>query len=78
LGLAEVFIRPRSSLVGERFSPGMVTPPGDLIVLAIQRQGNDLTTGEPLAAGDTLLLQGTWEAMETRLEPADVLVLDSP
>jgi di/tricarboxylate transporter len=56
----------------------MVTPSGDLIVLAIQRQGKDLTSGEPLASGDTLLLQGTWEAMETRLEPAEVLVVDSP
>ena len=76
--LAEVVIKPRSPLIGERFFPGMVTPSGDLIVLAIQRQGKDLTTGEPLAAGDTLLLQGTWEAMETRLEPAEVLVVDSP
>jgi di/tricarboxylate transporter len=76
--LAEVVIKPRSPLVGERFFPGMVTPSGDLIVLAIQRQGKDLITGEPLAAGDTLLLQGTWEAMETRLEPAEVLVVDSP
>jgi di/tricarboxylate transporter len=77
-GLAEVVIKPRSPLIGERFFPGMVTPSGDLIVLAIQRQGKDLTTGEPLASGDTLLLQGTWEAMETRLEPAEVLVVDSP
>jgi di/tricarboxylate transporter len=76
--LAEVVIRPRSPLIGERFFPGMVTPSGDLIVLAIQRQGKDLTAGEALAAGDTLLLQGTWEAMETRLEPAEVLVVDSP
>jgi di/tricarboxylate transporter len=76
--LAEVVIKPRSPLIGERFFPGMVTPSGDLIVLAIQRQGKDLTTGESLAAGDTLLLQGTWEAMETRLEPAEVLVVDSP
>jgi di/tricarboxylate transporter len=77
-GLAEVVIKPRSTLVGERFFPGMVTPSGDLIVLAIQRQGEDLTAGEPLAAGDTLLLQGTWEALDTRLEPAEVLVVDSP
>jgi di/tricarboxylate transporter len=77
-GLAEVVIKPRSPLIGERFFPGMVTPSGDLIVLAIQRQGKDLTSGEPLASGDTLLLQGTWEAMETRLEPAEVLVVDSP
>ncbi len=77
-GLAEVVIKPRSPLIGERFFPGMVTPSGDLIVLAMQRQGKDLTSGEALAAGDTLLLQGTWEAMETRLEPAEVLVVDSP
>jgi di/tricarboxylate transporter len=76
--LAEVVIKPRSPLIGERFFPGMVTPSGDLIVLAIQRQGKDLTSGEPLTSGDTLLLQGTWEAMETRLEPAEVLVVDSP
>lgn len=76
--LAEVIIKPRSPLIGERFFPGMVTPSGDLIVLAIQRQGKDLTSGEQLEPGDTLLLQGTWEAMETRLEPAEVLVVDSP
>ena len=76
--LAEVVIKPRSPLIGERFFPGMVTPSGDLIVLAIQRQGKDLTAGEPLAAGDSLLLQGTWQAMEMRLEPAEVLVVDSP
>ncbi|OWJ77907.1 SLC13 family permease [Haematobacter genomosp. 1] len=76
--LAEVVIKPRSPLIGERFFPGMVTPSGDLIVLAIQRQGKDLTSGDQLASGDTLLLQGTWEAMETRLEPAEVLVVDSP
>lgn len=76
--LAEVVIKPRSPLIGERFFPGMVTPSGDLIVLAIQRQGKDLTSGEQLLSGDTLLLQGTWEAMETRLEPAEVLVVDSP
>jgi len=76
--LAEVVIKPRSPLIGERFFPGMVTPSGDLVVLAIQRGGEDLTSGTLLEAGDTLLLQGTWEAMETRLEPAEVLVVDSP
>lgn len=76
--LAEVVIKPRSPLIGERFFPGMVTPSGDLVVLAIQRGGVDVTAGTLLEAGDTLLLQGTWEAMETRLEPAEVLVVDSP
>jgi hypothetical protein len=34
-GLAEVVIPPRSPLVGERLFPGMVTPSGDLVVLAV-------------------------------------------
>ena len=63
-GLAEVLIPPRSPLIGERLFPGMVTPSGDLVVLAIQRQHHDLPPGEALATGDTLLLQGTWDALE--------------
>ncbi|UEM24632.1 SLC13 family permease (plasmid) [Skermanella mucosa] len=77
-GLAEVLIPPRSPLIGERFFPGMVTESGDLIVLALQRQGVDLTPGNALAAGDTMLLQGTWKALDTRLDQAEVLVVNSP
>lgn len=77
-GLAEVVIPPRSPLIGQRFFPGMVTESGDLIVLAIQRQGSELRPGEALAAGDTLLLQGTWSALDSRLHPAEVLVVNSP
>ena len=77
-GLADVMIPPRSPLIGERFFPGMVTESGDLIVLAIQRQGADLPAGEPLAAGDMLLLQGTWSALDQRIDRAEVLVVNSP
>jgi di/tricarboxylate transporter len=77
-GLAEVLIPPRSPLIGQRFFPGMVTESGDLIVLALQRQGTDLKPGDALAAGDTMLLQGTWKALETRLDQAEVLVVNSP
>ncbi len=77
-GLAEVLIPPRSPLIGNRFFPGMVTESGDLIVLAIQRQGEDVTPGEALAAGDTLLLQGTWQALDTRLDQGEVIVVNSP
>lgn len=77
-GLAEVLIPPRSPLIGERFFPGMVTESGDLIVLAIQRQGEDLQAGENLAVGDTLLLQGSWSALDQRLAPSEVLVVNSP
>jgi di/tricarboxylate transporter len=77
-GLAEVVIPPRSTLIGERFFPGMVTPSGNLVVLAIHRQGHDLPPGEPLGKGDLLLLQGTWDALETQIAPPEALVVDSP
>ena len=77
-GLAEVLIPPRSPLIGQTFFPGMVTESGDLIVLALQRAGEDLKQGLPLAAGDTMLLQGTWSALDQRLDQAEVLVVNSP
>ncbi len=77
-GLAEVIIPPRSTLIGQRLFPGMVTPSGNLVVLAVQRQGIDLAPGKPLAKGDTLLLQGTWEALATYIAPPEALVVDSP
>jgi di/tricarboxylate transporter len=78
-GLAEVVIPPRSALVGQAVFPGMVTPSGDLIILAVQRGGEDQGPNETvLAAGDTLLLQGTWKALDKHLDDPDVLVVDSP
>jgi di/tricarboxylate transporter len=77
-GLAEVLIPPRSPLIGQSFFPGMVTESGDLIVIALQRAGEDLKPGLPLAAGDTMLLQGTWSALDQRLDQAEVLVVNSP
>ena len=78
-GLAEVVIPPRSGLIGQLVFPGMVTESGDLIILAVQRQGEDLGPGETaLATGDTLLLQGTWKALDEHLGDPNVLVVDSP
>jgi di/tricarboxylate transporter len=77
-GLAEIVVPPRSPLIGQRFFPGMVTESGDLVALAIQRRGEDLAPGEPLAAGDSMLLQGAWGALEARLDPAEALVVDAP
>ena len=78
-GLAEVVIPPRSPLVGRAVFPGMVTSDGELVVLALQRGGEDLgARPTPLAVGDTLLLQGTWEALDRKLADPNVLVVDSP
>jgi di/tricarboxylate transporter len=78
-GVAEVVVPPRSPLLGETFFPGMITPSGDLVVLAIQRRGAD-TGPQPvaLAAGDVLLLEGSWEALGEHLGDDQVLVVDSP
>jgi len=77
-GVAEVVIPPRSQLVGDTAFPGMVTESGDLVVLAVQRKGEDLPGDTVLAVGDTLLLQGAWGALEERLDDPEVLVVDEP
>ncbi|CAH1666529.1 Citrate transporter [Hyphomicrobiales bacterium] len=77
-GLAEVVIPPRSALIGRAVFPGTTTDDGDLVVLAVQRGGVDTEPGEPLLAGDTLLLEGSWEALDMRLNDPDVLVVNSP
>jgi di/tricarboxylate transporter len=77
-GLAEVVIPPRSALIGRALLPGMVTDSGDLVVLAVQRAGVDIEPGKTLLAGDTLLLEGSWEALDLHLDDPDVLVVNSP
>ena len=79
MGLAEVVIPPRSALIGQSVFPGMITPSGNLVILAVQQRGEDQGPSETaLEAGDTLLLQGTWQALDEQLEDPDVLVVDSP
>jgi len=78
-GVAEVVIPPRSELVGETVFPGMVTSSGDLIVLAIQRAGQNVEDGKTeVREGDTLLLSGSWGALDENLEGPEVLVVDPP
>lgn len=78
-GLAEVMIPPRSPMIGQTVFQGMVTESGDLMIIAIQRQGSEIGEGKiELQAGDTLLLQGTWKALDVHLNDPDVLVVNSP
>jgi di/tricarboxylate transporter len=78
-GLAEVVIPQRSKLIGQAVFPGMATNDGDLLVLAVQR-GNDEMRQAPvvLQAGDHLLLQGTWSALDSYLSDPKVRVIDPP
>ncbi len=77
-GVAEVVLPPRSGLIGTTMFAGMTTESGDLVVLAVRRKGEELTGETALAAGDTLLLQGTWPHLEDHLDDPDVLVVDDP
>ncbi|HEV2903394.1 MAG TPA: SLC13 family permease, partial [Gaiellaceae bacterium] len=74
----EVVIPPRSEVVGDTVFPGMATERGDLVVLAVHRRGEDVEEETALQVGDTLLLQGSWEALDARLEDPALLVVDSP
>jgi Mg2+/citrate symporter len=57
----------------------MVTESGDLVILAVHREGEDLGPAKTvLAPGDTLLLQGTRDALATNLQVPEVLVVDAP
>lgn len=83
-GVAEVLVAPRSNLIGTNVYPGMVTESGSLVVLAHQRAGK-AAGGTTLAArptevrsGDTLLLQGSWAALDKHTLDANVLLVDSP
>jgi di/tricarboxylate transporter len=78
-GLAEVVIPPRSRLVGTQSFAGMTAGDGELVVLAVQRGGEAMPPGaQTLRAGDTLLVQGSWSALDRHLADPAVLVVDSP
>ncbi len=79
-GVAEVLVRPRSPLIGTHLFPGMATPSGDLVVLAVNRSGEAVEgPEETLRAGDTLLLRGSWDKLSRHTSDAsEVLVVDRP
>jgi di/tricarboxylate transporter len=77
-GLAEVVIPPRSDLVATAIFPGMTTDSGELVVVAVHREGEDVAGETALRAGDTVLLQGSWSALDEHLRDPDVLVVDDP
>lgn len=78
-GVAEVVVPPRSELIGTTAFPGMTTESGDLVIVAIQRGGEDVgPAGSVLAAGDALVVRGRWAALDEHLAGPEVLVVDAP
>ncbi|HET7093339.1 MAG TPA: SLC13 family permease, partial [Thermomicrobiales bacterium] len=78
-GVAEVVVAPRSAYIGETVFPGMVTASGELVLLAVQRPGEELppsaTTIQP---GDALLLSGRWESLDEQTRDPNVVRVDAP
>jgi di/tricarboxylate transporter len=65
--------------VGTDVYPGMVTESGSLVVLAHQRAGKPSESRvNRVKAGDTLLLQGSWSALDRHTRDQNVLLVDSP
>lgn len=77
-GVAEAVIPPRSRFIGRKVFPGMLTGDGDLLVLAVQRRGEDLAGEIALEAGDHILLQGRWDAIHRQQATPGVLLVDQP
>ena len=77
-GVAEVVVPPRSGLIGETVFPGMVTDERRPRRPRDPAEGRGPAGETTLAVGDTLLLQGTWGALEDHLDDPDVLVVDDP
>ncbi|MBI4935357.1 MAG: SLC13 family permease [Actinobacteria bacterium] len=76
IGVAEFIVPPRSEFIGRRVFPGMVFGGSKVVVLAVQRNGEHTRGEVTLAAGDTMLVQGTWQALEQ--SPPPMLVVDDP
>ena len=78
VGVAELMVPPRSPLVGETMFPGMARGP-ELVILAIRRRGRDRgAESTMIQEGDSLLVHGSWAAVEDLVERRDVLVINSP
>ncbi|QGN34987.1 SLC13 family permease [Microlunatus sp. Gsoil 973] len=77
-GVAEVMVRPRSSIVGSTVFPGMRRA-YDLVILAVQRNGRSRDEVRTrMQPGDLLLVHGSWDALDRLTRDRDVLVVDSP
>jgi di/tricarboxylate transporter len=77
-GVAEVVIPPRSRLIGEPVHPGMVSDNGEFIILAVHRNGENITREVTLDVGDVLLLRGPWAALDERTAHRDLIAVDAP
>lgn len=83
-GVAEVMIAPRSRLVGRAVYAGMTTRAEDLVILGVRRGDDEAAAATPhggeltLQAGDAVLVQGPWPALERYVRSSDVIAVTPP
>lgn len=84
-GALEVLIAPRSTLIGREVSAGMLTRRESLVILAVHRDEDHEAAGRSrvagtttLRAGDAVLVQGPWDALERYAASPDVIAVTSP
>jgi di/tricarboxylate transporter len=82
IGLAEILLPPRSTLVGKTIVQARIGTLLNLTVLGIHRPGADTNLDlktTPLRFGDTLLVQGAWEnILALRRQRRDFVVMGQP
>ncbi|KZE88459.1 SLC13 family permease [Microbacterium sp. TNHR37B] len=86
-GVLEVLIAPRSPLIGRTVCAGMTTRGEDLVILAVRRgeeDGPNTSRGAAVAgsltlrAGDAVLVQGPWDALDRYAASPDVIAVTAP
>ncbi|MEA5055009.1 MAG: SLC13 family permease, partial [Propionicimonas sp.] len=77
-GVAEYVVPPRSRFIGDRVYPGMVTESGELVVVAMHHKGHPVDGPGRLASGDSLILQGSWRALNNAASDPDLMAVDDP
>lgn len=77
-GVAEFVIPPRSRFIGDLVHRGMLTESGQLVVVGIHHKGKDVTGPLKLSPGDSLLFQGSWDALDNAASDPDIIAVDDP
>ncbi len=77
-GVAEFMVPPRSAYLGDPVHRGLVTDSGELVVAAVHRKGQDVRDAVRLMVGDTILLRGSWEALQRAASDEGLIAVDEP
>jgi len=86
-GALEVLVAPRSPLIGRTVCAGMTTRDENLVILAVRRgeddgpnasRGTAVAGSLTLRAGDAVLVQGPWDALERYAASPDVIAVTPP